>query len=62
MTEKIRQGAAPFLKMFLRSTEFMIEYTGTNLRKGSENMIQLDQIKSDLPAVKANLKEAGESL
>jgi len=30
--------------------------------KGMMNMIQLDQVKMDLPAAKVRLKEAGESL
>ena len=32
------------------------------MRKGSDYMIQFDQIRSDLPLCKANLKEVGESL
>lgn len=41
----------------------MIKYNDMNLnKKGSDKMIQLDQIKIDLPVAKANLVEVGGSL
>ena len=43
----------------------MLKYVRFNqitIKIRSDKMIQLDQLKLDLPAVKANLKEAGESL
>ena len=61
-TEKKRKAAFCQNIRFTPHTFYDKIYWHQSYRKGSDTMIQLDQIKSELPIAKANLKEAGESL